>query len=581
MISKLRGLYKQLIRVGFISTVATILTFPALAAALTSTPSIISLLVLVPLVYIGVSLNGDLPQIRSRLGRKAAIGNHLIPRTLLLTVCAVTSTVNNPSSSLPVIAVGFVALAMSMELATRTISERILPIALGLPGFKRPNTLAINLSWIQLLSLAWTGLYIPTLTLGKASGVTLLLSAAILLGMGIAALAHTIQTWRVQSKSTAALTEAISAYAPRFALHWEAPANTSYQVKMWLPYLEQAGVNFFIFVRTTKNFEEVAALTNRPIVLRSGINDIDAAIVPSLRAVLYVNTATVNNHVVRFTELTHIQLNHGDSDKAASSNPAFKVFTRNFVAGQAAIDRFSRNGVTTAPDFFEIVGRPQVSGIELATPLKLAANPKTVLYAPTWHGFYEDSDYSSLKIGTVLVQTLVEAGNRVIFRPHPYSYRSASYRRIISKVESYLEEQNTLGGVQHLFGKQAATPLIHELFNQSDALISDVSSVVTDYLQSEKPMSVVCINQLPQDLAKTMPVSKAAYVLEVGGPGETIPASKDLKTRVQDIIDDLLVTDSLQSTRLALKKYYLGDLPRGEEASLFVSTLQKYVHQDR
>ena len=49
--------------------------------------------------------------------------------------------------------------------------------------------------------------------------------------------------------------------------------------------------------------------------------------------------------MVRFNQLTHIQLLHGDSDKASSFNPVTAMFDRIFVAGQAAIDRYAANGV--------------------------------------------------------------------------------------------------------------------------------------------------------------------------------------------------------------------------------------------
>ena len=577
MTSKLRGLYKQLVRVGAVSVIATAITLPLLATSWNLGLSSLGLLTLVPLIFLVLNFGGDLPHLRGRVGKSAHIGDHVVPRTLLLAVLAVTSVVNSAKPLLPLIAIGVVAIALSLEIGTRVISERIQPIAIRLPRFNRPNSLHVNLTWVSVLSLAWTGLFTPLLSLDSESGLIHLVTALLVLAASLFAFVYAALIWRVQRGSAGALTKALSDYSPSFAIHWEAPKNTVYQIKMWLPYLEQVGVDFFVIVRTTKNFEEVRTITDRPVILRSDLKDIDSAIVPSLKAILYVNTATLNNHLVRFTDLTHVQLNHGDSDKAASSNPAFKIFTKNFVAGQAAIDRFERNGVTTPPDFFEVVGRPQVSSIETAQLRSSSSAIKTVLYAPTWHGFYEDSNHSSLKIGPVLVQSLVEAGTRVLFRPHPYSLRSSKYRRIIKKVEAYLADQNSKGGVQHLYGNASASALIESLFNESDALIGDVSSVVADYLQSGKPLSVVCINQSLQDLAGHMPVSQAAYVLDAGGTGKDKPQPAELQSRIQDVIGGLVVNDTLQVARADLKKYYLGDISPGNEVSTFVAALRRYV----
>src|SRR5699024_12219569 len=49
--------------------------------------------------------------------------------------------------------------------------------------------------------------------------------------------------------------------------------------------------------------------------------------------------------IVSYTQLTHVQLNHGESDKGPSFSPVFRSYDKDFVAGQAAIDRFAANGV--------------------------------------------------------------------------------------------------------------------------------------------------------------------------------------------------------------------------------------------
>src|SRR5690606_31814030 len=121
---------------------------------------------------------------------------------------------------------------------------------------------------------------------------------------------------------------------------------------------------------------------------------LDKLITPTLTTAVYVNTASSNQHLVRYAHLRHVQLNHGDSDKIPSHNPAFRLYDRNFVAGQAAVDRFSNAGITVQDDFFRIVGRPQVEDVVEARGVREGRRP-VVLYAPTWLGFHADSHYSS------------------------------------------------------------------------------------------------------------------------------------------------------------------------------------------
>ena len=92
--------------------------------------------------------------------------------------------------------------------------------------------------------------------------------------------------------------------------------------------------------------------------------------------------------------LTHIYLGHGDSDKEISAHPA--THEKIFVAGQAAIDRYSAHNVVIPAEKFYIVGRPQLDGVLSGVRERGADEPLTVLYAPTWLGYNKASTLSSL-----------------------------------------------------------------------------------------------------------------------------------------------------------------------------------------
>lgn len=360
---------------------------------------------------------------------------------------------------------------------------------------------------------------------------------------------------------------------PSFAFHWQAPAGTAYQAAMWLPYLERIGKPFFVLVRTAVNLKEVAALTTAPVIFRPGLSDLDVVITPSLKVVFYANTAVRNSHMIRFPHLTHIQLNHGDSDKIASVSPTFRQYDKNFVAGQAAIDRFATHGVSTHPDQFVIVGRPQLEGVRQEdAPIREVANP-TVLYSPTWSGFYADSDYSSLKAGTVIVQALLDRQCTVIFRSHPYSRRHRANSDAVDAIMAMLSTHAKETGRDHVFGARAETEwTVQDCFNASDAMISDVSSLVSDYLFSGKPFAMAAVSTHREAFRQEFPLSRCAYVFDVGD-GEALGLAEAL--------DELLGTDSLAKERRELRTYYLGDASAGGAAQRFIDAANRFLDGGR
>lgn len=357
--------------------------------------------------------------------------------------------------------------------------------------------------------------------------------------------------------------------APEFAFHWQAPAGTAYQATMWLPYLDRIGAPYFVLVRTIANFHEVSKMTSAPVILRVGLEDLDPINCPSMKVVFYANTAVRNSHMIRFTHLTHIQLNHGDSDKIASVSPTFRQYDRNFVAGQAAIDRFAKHGVATLPEQFEIVGRPQLEHVQQAAAPISEIDKPTVLYSPTWSGFYEDSDYSSLSAGKAIVEALLTRDCTVVFRPHPYGRRHKGNARACDEIIALLEQHSRETGTPHVFGAAAETEMsVVDCFNASDAMISDVSSVASDFLISGKPFAMTAVSAHGDAFLEGFPLARAAYVIDV---------VKRVAGGLDEALDDMLGPDSHAETRNGLRTYYLSDTPPDRITERFLEVSRSYL----
>ena len=353
---------------------------------------------------------------------------------------------------------------------------------------------------------------------------------------------------------------ALRRHQPEFLLYFSAPPGSEYQVTMWLPYLERIGRPFVVVLREPHFLPSIGAATSAPVVLCPTLPALDEVMVASLRVAFYVNHGAKNSHCIRFPQLTHVQLHHGDSDKAPSANPVSAIFDKIFVAGQAAIDRYSRAGVTIGREKFVIVGRPQVESIEVTRDRIRDVANKVVLYTPTWTGHHADANYCSLPVGETLVRHLLARGGTVILRAHPYTAQNPESARQLGRIEELLAADRARTGRQHLWGAQAAARMtLVECVNRSHALVSDVSGVISDYLFSGKPYAITDMVGEGERFPESFPLARAGYVLR-----------SDMDN-VETMLSLLLDEDPLVDVRREVRTDYLGDFPADSYAEAFLT----------
>ncbi|MEU4778192.1 CDP-glycerol glycerophosphotransferase family protein [Micromonospora sp. NPDC023633] len=400
---------------------------------------------------------------------------------------------------------------------------------------------------------------------GLPAGVALAAVAVVAAGAAAVGLDLARRRFRPGAGGSA-VSRALRGHQPEFLLHFSAPPGSEYQVTMWLPYLERIGRPFLVMVREPEFLPVVAAATRAPVVYCPTTKAMDEALVPSLRVAFYVNHGAKNSHCIRFTQLTHVQLHHGDSDKAPSANPVSAIFDRIFVAGQAAIDRYARAGVDIPAEKFVVVGRPQVEAIEVRPePAHGRGNP-TVLYTPTWTGHHADANYCSLPVAETLLRRLLDRGATVILRAHPYASQNPASARQLGRLAELLAADRARSGRQHVFGAAASRELtLTECVNRSDALISDVSGVISDYLYSGKPYAVTDMVDSGDRFCEQFPLAGSGYVLR-----------RDM-SNVDEVLTALLDTDPLASARWATRSRYLGDFPAEAYAEAFLEAARRQL----
>ncbi len=399
----------------------------------------------------------------------------------------------------------------------------------------------------------WTGA-----VLGGTSALVLVVTTAV---VGRRAL-HLLRSGTLE-RARESLEAAIADTGAEVVLYFSGDRDGTYQINQWLPVLEQLDRPVLILLRERGHLERMPP-TRHPVVWARRHRDVEVALAGDPRVVLYVATAGRNIHFLRYGRPRHVFLNHGDSDKISSANPVVKVYDRLFVAGEVAIERYRAAGVDLDDDRFAIVGRPQLDRL-LDQGGRVGDGPPTLLYAPTWEGFFDAADYSSLeRSGEALIRHVLthHPQVRVVFKPHPASGSvQPGARTARDRVAALLRE----AGDPHLLAEDHPDLDLLDWFDRADVLVSDVSAVVTDFLATDKPYLVTNPRGLePERFREMFPSHHAAYLLAAD--------LADLSERLAAAFGD----DPLAAERAAMKRRVLGEHPDGALAS-FVAALDAEI----
>lgn len=325
--------------------------------------------------------------------------------------------------------------------------------------------------------------------------------------------------------------------------------SATYQAEMWYPYIDQLNEPYFIASLSEKTMKRLAMNTDRPIVVpdEHTAADVRKLIPDSVRIAYYPHNSAKNSLFRADRRYAHVFVHHGDGDKAPSFNPNSAKYDFLFVAGQGAIDRYARHGVDIPNSKFRIIGRPPTEAIEIdRTPIAEKTRP-TVMYAPTWYGKKPSENYSSLPFGPEIIKALIDRDANVIFRPHPASRSNKEFTKLIEEIQALLARDTEQSSRTHIWGPQAESEwTVSDVTNATDAMIADVSGIVTDFLQSGKPYAMATLRFTADEFNDEFPTSRAGYVITTAD-GELAAA-----------LDNLLGDDPLAAYRWEQRTYYLG-----------------------
>jgi len=360
------------------------------------------------------------------------------------------------------------------------------------------------------------------------------------------------------------LVVALTEKSPSFVVYVSLGARQAkYIVNQWLPTFEKLSQDGLVIVREASQLAEFDA-TRHPVIYAPSQRDVEKLIVPSVAVAFYLAFGERNGQLQLNPSLHHVMLLHGESDKATSANNLSRGMSEIWVAGQVAIDRYLNAGIDLPRERFAIVGRPQSAEL----PVGPTGNDRPILlYAPTFEGYYEHTYYTSLdRMGVRMIRKILRdyPELQVWFRPHPASgVRLPQMLTAITEINTILRR----AGNGHRVTADDDLSLA-ECLSRADILISDISSVATDYLYTERPVITADPQGLSQaDFVGAFPTQASSYLVGPNLEG------------LNQAIDLALGEDPLAAARVAMKKRVLGDTPHGPQAA-FAENVSRLVGSD-
>jgi len=311
---------------------------------------------------------------------------------------------------------------------------------------------------------------------------------------------------RIQGETETRLRE----IAPQCVLYISGPAGVAYQVNQWIPVLEALRIKTVIVVRNVPLFKRMR-FTKLPVFYARDNKAVEKILNTGPRIVLYPNNRQPNISALHHPHLIHVFINHGESDKITNQSKMLMAYDYLFVGGSFASKRLLNAGLPIRDGQIVEIGRPQTE--LLLTTSQENNSVRNILYAPTWEGGFEATNYSSVGNFSITILKLLAKRNdlHVQLKLHPLTGSvSSATRKAVRQMRAIVAKAPNIEIIDN-------SESIHEAMNWSDMLITDISAVLADYLITDKPIALCAhfVTGRPLDeLFNEFPLSNATYIIQ-------------------------------------------------------------------
>jgi hypothetical protein len=347
------------------------------------------------------------------------------------------------------------------------------------------------------------------------------------------------------------------------------PDLSLYQLRQWFEPLAELHrtIPVAITVRKATMARAVAEECALPVEYLRKTTDVERYMEDvDPRVVFYVNHWTPNFLLMRYGRAMHVFISHGESEKVYMASGQLRSYDFAFVAGRAAEERI----LAALPNYDPAVrtrqiGRPQ---LDFLPPDRSGrGDTPTVLYAPTYEGDRPSMAYGTVQShGARIVTSLVAAGYRVIYRPHPLTGSiSPSYGQADLRVRELLTRANGAlpqGRRRHVIDTAGR---LAEQIAESDVAIVDNSAMAFDWLVTGKPL-IVTIPSTEATIGVHNSFLSACYRLAAADAGGAA-----------DLVDRALRDDTLAAQRAFWIQRHFGDVSPGASTRRFIDATAEIV----
>jgi len=281
------------------------------------------------------------------------------------------------------------------------------------------------------------------------------------------------------------------------------------------------------------------------------------------KVIIYINNGFKNFQSLIYENGLHIHINHGESDKSSDHSNQVKAYDYIFVHGPNGYNNYMKYLINIDSDQLIQTGRPQLDFID---PIKLDTKGKQVImYAPTWEATHQSMRYTSVDIYGEKIVDIVLGDEKYffIYKPHPnLGAHDEKVRDSHNKILSKIKKSDKAIIITDRD--------VNDIYPIVDLAIFDMSSIMTDYLNVNKPFLLADVFDRKVHKVDDYNVLKACNTL-------TFKNIDDL----QSILVHEIENDPMKVKRKEIKKLYLGDYKRGESIKKFIASISKIItHRD-
>ncbi|WP_421730459.1 CDP-glycerol glycerophosphotransferase family protein [Brevundimonas sp.] len=345
---------------------------------------------------------------------------------------------------------------------------------------------------------------------------------------------------------------------PQVAFVWGKELAYS-QLDLWQPYIAASRRRFVTLSRALKKEGPVAKMPTTPsYTAKTGFKvGTFVNVAPSLKTFIYVTDKNENFGYLRsFPKGIHVCGHHGDSDKHSSFSRLPSAYDFVLVADENSMARYIRAGIQISTDRMIPIGNTVIKGVKAADQ---KATFTKALYAPTFEGYSEQANFSSLlRAGPQIAAWRQADGGDVVFRPHPgFGKRSMAYKDAAVQFPRSMVQQTLKSKAKQ--------------YNWSDFIIADISGVVSEYVFTGKPIIIPIArsHQWLHSYVASLSIGKYAYIW-------------DYEAQSLDAFIATIAHDPLREARLSRRtSLYAGVTDFKGSSELFENALSYFDHCHR